>query len=503
MGTFPRSVTLIIPPSVFLLDERVFLSLGVLKVAAALEAQGVTVELLDLSGIANYVDAVRDHISITSSQHVGMTTTTPQLPAARRVIEVIRETRPDIRIILGGPHPTLVVAAQKREAKRGVYNRAHAALKVLEGLTDIVVAGDGERAIFEAIQYGAARLIDADDRQSPLWIPETVLTELPFPARHLVDMDSYRYTIDGAHATSIIAQLGCPFQCGFCGGRFSPMLRHIRTREAVSIVRELVHLYETYGFEGFMFYDDELNVNRQVVELMHSIADAQAKLGVSWRLRGFIKAELFTETQAAAMHGAGFQWILVGFESGAPRILANMNKRATREQNTRCVEIAARHGLKVKALMSLGHPGESAETIHETEKWLLAVTPQDFDATIITTYPGTPYYDDALPHETRQNEWVYTCPSSGDRLYSIDVDFSRVAEYYKGNPDDPDGYRAYVYTDALSRDDLREARDSLERGIRKKLGIPFNPARPAVLYEHSMGQHGALPAYILRKTTAV
>src|SRR5690349_16855273 len=34
-----RSVCLIIPPSAFLLDERVFVSLGVLKVAASLEAQ--------------------------------------------------------------------------------------------------------------------------------------------------------------------------------------------------------------------------------------------------------------------------------------------------------------------------------------------------------------------------------------------------------------------------------------------------------------------------------
>ncbi|MCA3260955.1 MAG: hypothetical protein ING44_03355, partial [Telmatospirillum sp.] len=34
---FHRSITLVIPPSSFLLDERVFVSLGVLKVAAALE----------------------------------------------------------------------------------------------------------------------------------------------------------------------------------------------------------------------------------------------------------------------------------------------------------------------------------------------------------------------------------------------------------------------------------------------------------------------------------
>ena len=54
-------VCLVIPPSVFLLDKRVFVSLGVLRVAAVLERAGHAVEVLDLSGIENYLDAVEDH----------------------------------------------------------------------------------------------------------------------------------------------------------------------------------------------------------------------------------------------------------------------------------------------------------------------------------------------------------------------------------------------------------------------------------------------------------
>jgi hypothetical protein len=65
---------------------------------------------------------------------------------------------------------------------------------------------------------------------------------------------------------------------------------------------------------------------------------------------GVIKAELFTDEQAGAMYAAGFRWILVGFESGSSRILENINNKATRAENTRYVEIAQRHGLKVKAL---------------------------------------------------------------------------------------------------------------------------------------------------------
>lgn len=314
----------------------------------------------------------------------------------------------------------------------------------------------------------------------------------PRDARHLIDLMSYRYQIEGHPSTSLIAQLGCPFQCGFCGGRKSPMLRRIRTRSTESIVEEVRGLHRAYGYTGFMFYDDELNVSKSMVELMDALYGLQLSLGVEFRLRGFVKAELFTDEQAAAMHRAGFRWLLTGFESGSPRILENINKRATRDENTRAISIARRHGLKVKALMSIGHPGESEGTIAETSDWLLEVRPDDFDCTIITTYPGTPYYDDAV--ETSSGVWTYTA-KSGDRLHADEIDHSVTADYYKGAPGG--GYRAYVHTDHLSSDDLVRLRDDLESRVRAELGIPFNPSVASILYEHSMGQ--ALPPSLLRR----
>src|SRR2546426_961130 len=83
----------------------------------------------------------------------------------------------------------------------------------------------------------------------------------------------------------MIAQLGCPFGCGFCGGRMSPFLRRVRMRTSENIVQEIAQLYKTYGVTGFMLYDDELNVNPKIVELMNLIAKAQKDLGVEFRLR--------------------------------------------------------------------------------------------------------------------------------------------------------------------------------------------------------------------------
>jgi anaerobic magnesium-protoporphyrin IX monomethyl ester cyclase len=492
-------VTLIIPPSPFLLDERVFMTLGVLRVAAVIESSGAAVEVLDLSGVENFEDAVRDHARTSKSWAFGVTSTTPQLPAVARIQAVLRRERPDARLILGGPHITLVNAAAKGEATRNVPGRAVRALDHLHALFDVLVSGDGERSIFRALAPDAPRLVDADDPRSPMFLDNKALTELPAPARHLVDVDSYKYAIDGTRALSLIAQLGCPFACGFCGGRESPFLRRVRMRSTESVVSEIVEMHRTYGVRGFMLYDDELNVNPKMVELMNAIEAAQKTLNTEFRLRGFIKSQLFDDAQAAAMHRAGFRWILTGFESGSPRILTNINKRATREENTRCVEIARRHGLKVKALMSIGHPGESEETILDTHRWLLEVKPDDFDVTIITTYPGTPYYDHAVPHATTPGHWTYTYEKTGDRLHMVEVDYTQVADYYKGDPNG--GYTSYVYTDTLSAAELVRLRDYVERDVRAQLNIPFNPGAPGIRYEHSMGASGPLPARILRVAT--
>ena len=498
-----EKICLVIPPSIFLLDERVFASLGILKIAASLEEQGWPVEVVDLSGFTNFEEIIKLHAEKTDARIFGITATTPQMPAATRVAKSIKVARSDSKVMIGGPHPTLTKAALNQEQKKNRLGRASKAMEHLLEVFDIIVAGDGEDAIFEAIKLAqdntsdemAERIVDGDNPKGSLFLTNKRLEETPWPARHLIDLPNYNYDIAGYKATSLIAQLGCPFACGFCGGRRSPMLRRIRMRSTESIVAEIRFLYETYGFRGFMFYDDELNVNKKMVELMNAISDLQSELGTDFRLRGFVKAELFNKEQAEVMYRAGFRQLLTGFESGSPRILENMNKKATRDDNTRAVGFAKNAGLSVKALMSCGHPGESHETIQDTKDWLLEVQPDDFDYTIITTYPGSPYYDDAV--ETKPGIWTYTYEKTGDRLHAYELDYRTTADYYKGNPDG--GYKAYVFTDHITSEELVTERDNLEREVRDKLGIPFNSSAASVNFEHSMGQ-GPLPDHILRVT---
>jgi len=198
-----KTICLVTPPSPFLLEERVFCSLGILKLAAVLERDGYQVDHLDLCGVANFEEVVRQY---RGSDTFGITSTTPQFPSVMKIVTVLREVG-GRKIILGGPHPTLIHSSYKRGK-----HRADGPMQAMLQNFDVVVAGDGEDAIFSAMSPFFRGIIDADDPQSPLWQTNKKFTESPWPARKMVDIQSYHYSIEGEPALHVIGQLGCPLQ---------------------------------------------------------------------------------------------------------------------------------------------------------------------------------------------------------------------------------------------------------------------------------------------------
>ena len=420
-------VTLINPPSPFLIDERMFPPLGLLYVASSLEKAKIDVDVLDLNGIAAYENEVTKTAEKSENNIFGISSTTPQFPVAIRILKAIKSVKPESMVIIGGPHPS--VQPQSCD------------------MFDKIVMGEGENAIFKALEKGGEKYIDSSKADSLI----SDLDTIAFPARHLIDMKSYHYEINNEPATSIITQRGCPFGCAFCCGRYIPYYRNVRYRSPENVRRELEELNNRYGFKAFMFYDDEFNLNkRRTIELCEHIKP----LGIIFRC--FVKAELFDEEIAKAMRNAGCFEILSGVESGSERLLKyRIKKHTTPEINSRTRKLAKQHGIRFKALMSIGHPGEDEESILATKQWLLDNAPDDFDITIIQPYPGSSLYD----HPEDFPDLIYSKP-----------DFDSEVAFYKGKIGE---YRSYVRTPKLTEKEISHWRDEIEIEVRKKLGIPF------------------------------
>lgn len=452
------NVTLIIPPSPFLINEKLLPSLGILKVASSLRYHGYNTKICDLSGCSNYELDVISYINNNHTEVIGITSTTPQFPYSVNISKLIKKNFPNIKQILGGPHATLTYSSLKRN-----FNRSKKNWNSIIKNFDVVVSGDGEYSVLNAIQPNSPSIINADDTKSKLFLTNKSFSELPIPARDLIDINSYNFVLENIKCTSIISQLGCPFSCRFCSGRYSPSFKKIRLRSVESIINEILYIHSNYGYKGFIFYDDELNSNVLMTSLMKELIKLRNK-GHDFVYRGCIKSNLLTDEQSLLISEAGFKEILVGFESGNEKILFNINKGSTVKNNEKCIELLRKYKIKIKFLMSIGHPGESEKTCSDTYNWLLNMKPECFDVTIVTPHPGSIYYDDSI---LVKNEWVYTCPNN-DVLYSENLDYTVISDFYKGIPGK---YKPHIHTDYLSSVDLSNWRDYIENSIKYKLNI--------------------------------
>jgi len=446
------------PPSEFLIDQRVFLSLGVLRVATSLQKK-YDVRFLDLSNETFYNDRIKEYIEKNDLDVICITATTPQIQRVYEFCQYIKNNF-DVKIVLGGPHVTLMHSSLGKGSD-DVWKICKVHFDELEGCVDTIVIGDGEYAIYDAIESDK-KLINSEENAA-LYIQSDNYDDIAIPNRNFLDLSSYRYVIDDKKSTNLISQMGCPYRCLFCSGRSSSSYNRIRKRSIGNIISEIDILYKVYGYEGFMFYDDELNLNKSDFnELLLKLIDYQDSNGVDFNLRGFTRSNLLDAHQAGLMYKAGFKWLLVGFESGSDRILQNMNKGCTVEDNTKCFDIARDNGLKVKALMSIGHPGESASTIKESLGWLRMVKPEETDISIISVYPGSEYFNKST---LINNEVLrYTANGTNDSLYIKNIDFLKESNFYKSSED---GYVSFVHTDHLDREAIVEQRSIMEKEIKK------------------------------------
>lgn len=451
-----KNVGFVNPPSEFLTDQRVFMSLGILRVATQLE-KNYNVKFLDLSNSSDYKGDLDKFITNNNLDFFCITATSPQIKIVYDLCKYVKEKH-NIKIILGGPHITLINSSMLKgtpDIKKICSDHIDKVLTVV----DTIVIGDGEYAIFDAITKDE-KIINSEDSDR-LFISKNY-DDVAIPNRDYLDVDSYHYFIDGKNSTNLISQMGCPFKCEFCSGRSSKTFRRIRKRSIPNIIKEIDMLYNKYGYTGFMFYDDELNLNTaHFNRLLEELIKYQKENNVSFNLRGFTRSDLLNDEQAELMYEAGFRWLLVGFESGSDKILKNMNKGCTVEDNTKCFKIARKAGLKVKALMSIGHPGESLESIEETIKWLEKVKPDETDVTIVSIYPGSNYFDKSTFIEKGLLKYVN---ESGDVLYIKNIDFLEESNFYKSKSDE---YVSYVYTEYLSYDEIVEQRLRIENSIKK------------------------------------
>lgn len=374
-------ITFVNPSSPFLDDQGVMPPLGIMYLVAKLKSLGIDAQIADM-GLG---DEVPDG-------EIFITGTTPQA-------EEIRKLRRDSYTVVGGPHASIDPDG-------------------LTGEFSLVVTGEGEEVIERIVRTKPQGIIHAKRVRN--------LDALPFPDRSIAHR--YHYQIGGRRATTLISSRGCNGKCSFCCK--AVMDKGIFLRSSENVLAEIQEI-KSLGYGAVMFYDDTIAINRKrIVEICSGLE----KMDMLFRC--FVRSDQVDEELFARMAQAGCHEVLIGVESGSQKLLNAINKQETVEQNRNAIRWAKQQGIKVKALMMVGLPGESWETVEASKKFIQETAPDILDVTILTVYKGTD---------------IYKHPANYELTF-------REASWYKGRSNE---YCSTVSTPTMNENDIVAARNLL------------------------------------------
>ena len=359
--------------------------LGILSIGTYIKQNnpGVEVEILDGNNVLT-LNEVKNKIG---ADLIGISATAVGYNNAVEVAKVAKKR--GARVILGGATATPLA----REILR-YYD-----------FVDAVIRYDGEVA-FSKYVAGAPldsieNLVYRDNREikeNPIKLP--CLDELPVPDRDLLGMEVYfknskdpKYPIcEPFHRPmNIYSQKGCMWRsqeeggCVFC----SVPYYDLRLRDPKLVWDEIVLLVEKYQADFIWDPSDNLVGDK---EWFKAFCAAKPK-GLNIHYTNYVDAEDINEEVVKLLAESGCVSVFVGMESGDPKMLKNMNKRATLEDNIRAMEILQKYRIGVIAGVVVGVQDENKESLERTVDFLKRLTEFDnfdrFEWGSLIPFPGS------------------------------------------------------------------------------------------------------------------
>jgi len=296
---------------------------------------------------------------------VGITCMTALAPRAYEIAARFRER--NVRVVLGGVHPTLNPSEAARHA-------------------DAIVVGDAE-GVWSRVVADArgGRLNGVYRRQG-----QATLNGLKRPRYDLLRRGRY------ATAHAVQATRGCPHECDFCA--VSAFHGHTQRRRPVE---EVVAEVGAIPSRFFIFVDDNLTAERDyAAQLFRALAPLRKQWVTQSTLAVAQDAELVRLAAAAGCVG-----LFVGLETFSERNLESVNKTCHRvEEYRRSIRVLHSHGIGVEAGIVFGFEADRKEVFAATLSLLDRLEVDVIQASIFTPLPGTPRYE-AMQTRILDRDW--------------------------------------------------------------------------------------------------
>jgi len=356
--------------------------MGILSLASVLRGAGHDIQVIDMDVDMMGAEELNQVINSFSPKFVGITSTTPTFDAALEICSTIKESHPDLFILMGGIHATV-------DPEKTLEHKC----------IDAICIGEGEHTVAELVKAletgkdlkhipGLGLRVDNEFLFTKARDLESDLSSFPFPAFDLIDLS--KYTPPYAHqlpVAPIMSSRGCPGRCTYCCSK-QIFGRRFRARTVENIVAEIEELVSKYKVKEIHFLDDNLTTSKKRLLKLCSMLK-EKNFDVNYQIPTGIRADTTTPEVLDALKSINLLNIGFGVESGNQTVLNNIKKDVTKDRVREAMKLTKEYDFETFAFFIIGLPGDTPETIKETIDFAIELDPDFAKFVILKPYPGS------------------------------------------------------------------------------------------------------------------
>lgn len=412
--------------------SKILPPIGLGYLATNLHRAGVNVEIIDAEYEKISLEVLIEKILNTSPTLVGLSIPSPLVGRAKIVIDGLKKRNPDITIVVGGIHPSIV----REQILRDIPN------------IDAAFVGESEESLLSFVKgndmASIKGLIFWNDSGNVTYTgePDVVdINSLPFPDRKFFPNDPWHS--DRAIESYLCSSRGCPFKCTYCSAG-TIQGKKIRNRSIDNIITEINYLIHEHRVNYLHFIDDNFIMSR---EKAYSFCNKlnSLKKDLSWRFLARTNVlSKFNRSDFQMLASSGCDLLSMGVESGSLRVLELIRKEIKLDDVKAVIEKAHYAGIRVKGFFIMGFPFETPEDIKLTKKFILDTDFDDVNISFLRVFPGTELYTQLLEKdfdERQLNEYLQFAEIFGDEATNNErlkkAELYLMAHYMSLNPQMP------------------------------------------------------------------
>jgi len=361
--------------------------LCLLSLASPLIAAGFEVVLVDGVITPDFEDVILRETEGALCLGISMMTG-PMIRSAIRVAQAARKLHPDLPIIFGGWHPSLMPEQTLSEPYVDAVVRAQGELTLLE-LVERIAQGrswDGVRGL---------SFKEGTQVHHELERPVARINQLPAPAFHLAQFDRYE-SLSGFRQMGYASSIGCPYACNYCTDMVF-YKRRFNAYPADKVVADLTELVPRFRIDEVALLDSNFLVDiKRAIQIARGIVDSKVKFHWTFQASTDFLWKM-SDDDVRLLGESGVSHMGFGTESASQDVLRLMNKHHQRiEQMVETARKAELAGIHITFNVILGYPGETRADRIQTFQIMSDIARQystvSFSPNIFTPYPGIPIW---------------------------------------------------------------------------------------------------------------